>query len=322
MPLRIGFIGAGGIAGAHLRILAGMPEARVVALCDVDRERAERAAEPFGASAHVDVRAMVESEALDAVLICVPPFAHGEAEIAAAEAGLPMLIEKPIGLSVEAARNTLGAIEAAGVITSVGYHWRYASVVDLAKEALGDRPVALVRGHWIGGAPGVPWWRVRAQSGGQIVEQSTHIFDLARCFAGDVRSVYAVGYRGILAPKMENYDVDDASIVALEFVSGAVGSIASADIARVGHGAMLTLIAEDFAIELRPSGLDILEKGKRTHVDAPEDPKVAEDAAFLKAVRTGDPSEIRSSYADALKTLAVTLAANESLETGEVVRLD
>ena len=321
MPVRLGFIGAGGIASAHLRALASMPEAKVVSVCDVDRARASAAADPLGASIHIHYRAMIDTEELDAVYICVPPFAHGEAESAAAEAGLHMFIEKPIGLSVAKAKETLRAIEQSGVITSVGYHWRYHSVTDLAKQALADRPIVMLRGQWIGGMPGVDWWRVREKSGGQAVEQTTHIFDLARYFAGDVRSVYALGYQGILAPKVPHYNVEDASLALLRFADDAIGSMASADICRLGRGstAMLAIICEDFSVDISSEGLDILEKGKRTHVDVEGRAQERESSVFLQAVQTGDRSDIRSPYADALKTLATTLAANESMESGKVV---
>jgi predicted dehydrogenase len=321
MPVRLGFVGAGGIANSHLRALANMPDAQVVAICDVDRSRAEKAAQPLGAQAHIHYRTMIENEKLDAIFVCVPPFAHGDIELLAAQAGLHLFIEKPIALSVEKARQILQATEKAGVVTSVGYHWRYMTGTDVARDMLDGKPLALVRGRWIGGMPGVDWWRVREKSGGQAVEQTTHLFDLARYFAGEVRLVYALAYQGILAGRVDNYNVDDASVVAMQFRNRAIGELTSADIARQGYGVKLALFSDDLAIEVTWSGIDILEKGKKTHIDHEGSPTEREDAAFLRAITTGDRSGIRSPYADALNTLAVTLAGNESMQTGKVVYL-
>ena len=319
MSVRLGFIGAGGIANAHLNALAGMPEAEVVSICDVERSRAEKAAARFDATVHINYRTMIESEKLDAVFICVPPFAHGEAELLAVEAGLHLFVEKPIALSVEKANQVAQAAEKAGIIAAVGYHWRYMTATDRAKEIMGDKPIAMVRGRWIGGMPGVAWWRVKEKSGGQIVEQTTHLFDLARYFAGDVRSVAAVGYQGILAPRTPNYNVEDASAVILKFQNNTIGTIASGDIAGVGCGPELSLISDGLIVEIRSSGLEVLKKGERAQIANQGSPTEREDAAFLQAIQSGDASEVRSTYADAAKTLAVTLAANESMETGKVV---
>jgi len=319
MPVRIGFVGAGMIAKHHLKEMAEIPEAEVAAVCDIDRGRAEQAAATFNATVHIQYRTMIESEPLDALYVCLPPFAHGEVEQMALEAGLHLFIEKPIALSVEKATRIQQAAQKAGVVTAVGYQWRYLSCVDRAKDILGDRPVAMVRGQWIGGMPSVEWWRVKEKSGGQIVEQTTHLFDLARYFAGDARSVYALGFQGINAPRTPHYNVEDASAVVVQFQSNTIGSFASADIASLGSGAMLTFLADNLLLEIGSNGLDVLEPGKRTHFDAEGSAIATEDRAFVNAVASKDPSAVKSTYADAVKTLAVTLAANQSMESGKVV---
>src|ERR671932_2291745 len=119
MAVRIGFAGTGGIAGSHLIDLVRIPEAEVVALYDVDRERCEQAmrringqqdqlARPGGAAprklkakVYTDYRAMLAEAGLHALYICVPPFAHGELEFAAVDAGVALFVEKPVALSVD-----------------------------------------------------------------------------------------------------------------------------------------------------------------------------------------------------------------------------
>ena len=83
MAVRIGFIGTGGIAQSHLQTLGGNSDAQLVAYCDLDLERAQKAAEEYGGNAYRDFEKMLDGEELDALVICTPPFAHGDIELAA-----------------------------------------------------------------------------------------------------------------------------------------------------------------------------------------------------------------------------------------------
>ncbi len=90
---RIGIVGAGGVGARHARVLAGLPDAEVVAIADTELERARAVAAEHGAHAHAGHEALLAAEALDAVYVCVPPFAHGAAERAVLDAGLADLVE-------------------------------------------------------------------------------------------------------------------------------------------------------------------------------------------------------------------------------------
>ncbi len=321
MTVNVGFVGAGGIANQHFNCLEKIPEARIVAVCDVDEKRAQRAAERFGARSHLKARDLLETETLDALYVCVPPFAHGDVEAQAARRGVHLFVEKPIHLSLEQAEETAQAIAEAEVISAVGYHWRYYQATDQARELLEDAQIAFMLGYWMGGMPGVAWWRVRGKSGGQLVEQTTHIVDLARFFAGDVQSLHAVSHQGVMEKTVENFDVDDVSTVNLHFVGKTVASITSSCMARHAPKVGLEMFAEEMALNLTGGSLTVRRQGDVRELTFGDDPYLAENRAFIKAVAGGDASAIRSTYADALETLRVTLAANESMETGRVMVL-
>ena len=97
MAIKIGFIGVGGIAGSHLGNLSQIEEARVVALCDVVKEKAEEAAKKYQAISYTNYKEMLDKEGLDAVFICVPPFAHGDIEIDVAKKGIPFFVGLVLG---------------------------------------------------------------------------------------------------------------------------------------------------------------------------------------------------------------------------------
>lgn len=318
MSLRVGFIGTGGIARNHLNNLKQL-DVDFVAMCDVDQGRAQQAANEFGGKAYDDFNRMLDEVEMDACFICVPPFAHGDPERAVIERRIHMFVEKPIALQMELALELQEKIAKAAILTSVGYQWRYQQSVATAKEKLGDRPIGMMLGYWIGGMPGVWWWRRRETSGGQAVEQTTHIFDLARYFGGEVKEVYAAHAQRFLHKEVENFDVDDVGTVTLKFESGAIANISSGCIApfRVG----LDIIGRDQVLSVTSHGLTVVQGGERISESFSDNAYLAQDRAFLEAIQTGDASKIRSSYSDAVKTLRVTLAANESAKSGQPVVL-
>ncbi len=314
--LRVAFIGTGGIAGRYLRTLGAEQaagRATVGATCDLVEERAAKAAAPFAAQVYTDWRRCLEAGPYDAVFVCVPPFAHEGQEVAALERGAHLFVAKPVALELGYARRVIEVARRGGLLACSGYMWRYRDINAQIQALLADRELGLVLGTYIHGLPGTPWWRVKAQSGGQMVEQTTHIFDLARFFAGEIETVSCLGGRRILT-NVPGLDVEDASVCNLRFRSGAVGNIASCCAAERGGRADLELVAGHCLVRYNCAGsfqawVDGREVAERANLD----PFDAIVRSFLQAVRTGDASGLLSPYADAAQTLAVTLAAERSL---------
>ena len=316
--VRLGFIGTGGMAGAHMRQLKTFEDVEFVAMCDVAEERAKQRADEFGGKAYTDFRQMYDKEELDAVYICTPPFAHGEQERIACEKGIAMFIEKPIAAELEQAVIINDHVQRSGVITSVGYHWRYGGNAQSAKATLDKEPMILgALGYWIGGMPGTPWWRVRAQSGGQHVEQTTHIFDLARFILGDAALVHGVAVSGSMTD-VPNYDIDDMSMVNIQFKSGAIANIVSGCAMEKWGRVHLEVFCRGLVVTIGGSN-KVNRKGEETPL--PSEGGQDRDRVFINAVKTGNASKILSPYSDALKTFRIMMAASKSFETGKAVDL-
>lgn len=314
MDLRVAGIGAGRRAQAHYRALAQVDNAEVVAICDVDAERAQEAAAPFGADTYADFRDMLDTEQPDAVYIVTPPNLHVEQVEYAATQKAAIFVEKPVALSVLDARRIRMAVEQGGVLCCVGYQHRYGSMASRARELLAGRELGLARIWWYQGVPKVPWNLDSAQGGGQIVEQATHLLDLCRLFGGEVDEVYAQFGRSAWKDdeSFQNWDVYSG---VFAFKTGAVGSVATTYALFFGlpQSSGLDLVSEEQL--LRFSGRDLQQiTPSGTEVHAPEEPSSEERMAraFLAAVEEGDDSLIRSPLDDALKTLALTLAFNRS----------
>lgn len=322
MSIKLGFIGTGGIAHAHLNNLTKMDGVTVSAFYDVAKDRAESAAAGWtDARAYDKVTDMLDDRKLDGVYICVPPMAHGEAESLVVERGLPFLVEKPLGIDNEVPRSIAAAVSAKKLITSVGYHWRYSSTVQQARELLKERTIGMALGYWMGGMPMVPWWRKQDGSGGQFVEQTTHIADLLRYLCGEVTEVYAAEGRRVMAGKVEGTTVADVATVTMKLANGSVATISNTCLLPIGHHVGLDLYTDAGVMEIRGDSLKDIVPGDTKEMRNDNNPYAVEDEAFVHALRTGDVSRILSDYADSLKTHELTIAANISAETGQPVRL-
>lgn len=319
MSVRMGFIGTGGIAQGHMDRLSQIEGVELVSFCDVNLDRARAAAEKFGGRAYSDFAKMLEGEDLTAVFIGTPPFAHGEIELACCERGLHMLIEKPVAIDCDMARPILKKVKETGVITLVAYKYRWDDHVNKAKEMLAGRTIGLVFGNFWGGLPGAPWWRVQEQSGGQMVEQTTHIVDMARYLAGEIMQVQAFQTRQVMHKKVENCNIADAATANLVFANGAVGNISNTCMLAGWGQSSCRVMAEGFTLNIAGPVLTWNSAEESGEYTKQEDGYLGEDRAFIHAIKTGDRSVIHSDYEDAYRTLAATVAVNRSAETGGAV---
>ncbi|WP_027674882.1 glycosyltransferase [Agrobacterium larrymoorei] len=317
---RIGFIGAGGIANRHLEILGGFEDVELVAFADPDFARAEHAASRFGAKAFDNHRAMLEAQSLDTVYICVPPFAHGKAERDLIAKNIPFFVEKPITLDLALAEELSAEIEASRLITGVGYHWRYLDTVEEARNLLQHNPAQLLSGYWLDQTPPPQWWWKSDMSGGQMVEQATHIIDLARYLVGEVAHVYGrVGFKE--RDSFPGLDVPGVTTANLTFQSGVIANISSTCLLGWSHRIGLNIFADRLAIELTDHDIMVDVGAGRPVRQADGDPVWREDRDFIDAVRGGE-NHIRCTYQDALATHRVALAVVESARSGEPVSLE
>jgi len=318
MPVEFAFIGAGGIATQHLDHIEDHDEATVVAVCDIDEDVAAEAAEPFDAETYTDHEALYEAGGFDAVVIAVPPFAHEDQEKLAAEHGVDLFVEKPLALDAETARENEEAIENADIISQVGHMARYADSVQRAHELIDDRTLAMVDGHWWSGLPGDSdhWWRRKELSGGQIIEQATHTYDIVRYFAGDVDTVRAAGAQKV---HTDAIDFDDATSATMTHEDGTVSTVTATSTGDQDSAHEVQLIGDGFSlhIDLWGDTLSGAVDGEEVDFEGESGTYAPEMDAFIEAVQTRDDSGLHSPYKDARKTFETTLAVDRALDSGE-----
>jgi predicted dehydrogenase len=328
--LRTAIIGCGGIAGAHARELATMEGVELAAFCDIEENRAKEFSERFaqGAAAiYADYGEMYAKEDLNLVYICLPPFAHGNEVELAAKNGVHVFIEKPIALDMNSASRMARAAARAGIKTQVGFVLRFGEAVQKAKALIEGGEcgrVALMTARYMCKFAATSWWRDKSKSGGQIVEQIIHIYDLARYLVGEPRSVVC-RLDNLLHTREKDYGVEDTSSALITFRSGAIGSISAI------NGAIPTrwlhpfeLVAEKRTIlfdDMNNATVYFTDQGWSAKADIRSDKPCmrAEALDLINAIRTD--GQTVAPIEEGVKTLRLVLAARESGETGKEVQL-
>ncbi len=331
--VKVGFIGCGGRANAHFqKLVTFKDDVELVGFADVILSRAEGFRERAGeGKAFEDYRAMLDETKPDAVVIAIEPCAHGQVDLDVVERGIHFIIEKPMNLDLTKAEEINDLVTEKRLITSVGFQDRYQDITQKAIEKLKGRRIGLVEGSWVGGIPGVWWWRKKETSGGQVIEQNIHLFDQARYMLGEPVSVYAAGGKGIVRPAERNvpgYNVDDYSSAVIKFESGVVATLFTGcyTIGNIKTNG-LTFYCEDCVVdyELRRKLTFRDNQGNvETYdhiVDGNVEQTYALDRVFIDAVKSGDTTKILSPYSDAIKSLRLCVAVQESIETGNVIML-
>jgi predicted dehydrogenase len=273
-------------------------------------ERARETAGTFGGTPYDDYRRMLDREQLDAVYIGVPPYAHGEPELLCIAKGLPVFVEKPVALDPAVAERIAQAAQSSDVFLFPAYKYRYSPLVQELARTLGGERIAHVDGFYnIDFAPQKQWWRTRGMSGGQMVEQATHVVDLVRLYFGEMveRCLYSAT---VSHPEL---DVPDASALMFRCNSGAIGCIRSSFAGTVSEAGLtidtasrrITLITEWPKLKLI-----VREKDGEPRLLREEEEivcRTSESELFLEAVRSRESGALAGAYRDAILTLRATL---------------
>jgi myo-inositol 2-dehydrogenase/D-chiro-inositol 1-dehydrogenase len=325
--VRVACIGTGFMAGKHLAALSSFDDVDVVAVADTVPDRAEEVAVDLGARAYADGLDLLASEDLDAVWLCVPPFAHGQLERAALERHLPFFTEKPLANDLDTALAIAEEVMCRGLLAAVGYHWRYLDVVEKLVARCRESAPVLATGYWLDSTPPVAWWSRRADSGGQVLEQTTHILDLARHVIGEVEHVRGEELVAPASPQEGDGEAVPVAVTAqLRFASGCLGTVSSARTLPSRHRVGLHVVGDGYAAELSEAALvdhelRVTDAAGTTVERSAEDPVAKEDRAFVDAV-AGRGDDVRSPYAEAVRSHALAWAADLSAREGRTIVAD
>jgi predicted dehydrogenase len=282
MSLRIAVIGVGYLGRHHARILSDLPGVELVAVVDTNRARAEEIAETRKTRPLVDYREVVGH--VDAVTIAVPTERHLEIAAPLLEAGLPVLVEKPMARSLAEADAMIAAAREAGVPLGVGHTERFNPAVAEARPLLADP--RFIEVHRLGTFP------ERSLDIDVVFDLMIHDLDvLLSLVTSDVESIEAVGVP-VLTGRV------DIANARLRFANGCIANLTASRISRdrvrrirfFQHSAYLSIDYTAQKIEVwrlvkKDGAMPSIQGGAVEVVQ--EEPLKRELVDFIDAVRTG-----------------------------------
>ena len=329
MALKVGVVGVGNIGTIHAQVYKNNPKTELVAVCDIIKERADAAAERFGAKAFYSVKEMLASGIhLDACSMCTKGEENGGDHFTPTmellEAGIPVLGEKPISNRIDEGEKMVELSRKKQVSYAINLNHRFTPAAVRAKEwieegRLGKLHMINMR-MWINNPVETsPWFHLRALH--------PHSFDVIRYFAGDVKKVAAFMMKG------EGRKIWSNAQILLYFENGMIGNLVGSYDAGPSYGLERCEVVGS-------KGRFVLEDACEHLTFYPRHSIETETYSYLGGMRSFDETfnsrigawidqleagvkydEIDGSGEDALKAQYLIEAAIESFETGKIVEL-
>lgn len=334
---QVGIVGLGWAASGHIPAFNANPECEVAAVCTSKDPAAARAMAGSDVAVYSDYAEFLKHPGLDVVDICTPHHLHASQAIAAAGAGKHLMIEKPIATTRADLLAMHEAITAAGVFSTVYFELRFIPHMTLVKSLMTQGLLGHVHHfevdyyHGIGPWYGQHGWNVQKEIGvSALVTAGCHALDAMLFFADrPVAEVFAYGTRST-ADWARDYQYDSTSVTLLKFADGTLGKCVSCVDCRQPYVFNIHLVgSEGTLLGNKLSSTLIKGVNKEEWIEIPTTEATSGDVLdhpyppqvdhFMECLKTGQDSFLN--FAEAFKTHEVIFASNQSLETGQPVRV-
>ena len=334
--VRLGLIGAGRAGMIHARNFASrVPYATMTAVSDVVEVNARQAAAELGIKAwYTDWHELLTHNIVDAVIVVTPTKFHHDIVIEAAKAKKHILCEKPMALNKEECLQMNEAAEANGVNLQIGFMRRFDANFRRAKELIDSGAIGqVVTVKSLTHGPTTPheWMYDIAKSNGPLAEVNSHDIDTLRWFTGsDAESLYAMAGNFRCEDARAKYpDFYDTVLMNVRMKNGMLGNVDGAQGVQYGYNARVEIVGTDGYISI--GGLAgnttlLYTKDKQFRGDTVKswtnlffEAYINEDISFVDSIRNGKPPEV--SGIDGMAAVDIVRAGNESIRTGQIVKL-
>ena len=245
--IKIAVVGTGRMGSVHVRnIVRQIPDAELVAVCDIRLEVAQAVADECGIQHAVrDYHELLNDQEIEAILIASSTDTHAFIMKDVARAGKHIFCEKPLALELDKIDDALAAVKKAGVKLQVGFNRRFDKSFQRVREIVASGeigyPCILSITNRDPDFPAMEFLRV---SGGIFLDLAIHDFDMIRYQVGEVQEIYAAG--GVLIePKLKEFGDIDTDVVVLKFSNGAVGTINNSRKAVYGYDQRLEVFCSN-----------------------------------------------------------------------------
>lgn len=252
--VRIGIVGCGQIGRWHLDAYKLNPQVKLVAFADTDFNRAQKFAKETGAVAYSSHKEMIEHENLEGVSICTVPSTHRDIAIDLLTAGINVLCEKPLAISVTQAQEMVDKAKEKNLLLLTGFKFRFFDEVQKAKEMLEKGSLGKILNFRLmfGGYMDMAgsWYsRKEISGGGVIMDNSCHAIDLIRYLFGEVDSISAQ------VRTYQDIGVEDTAKLSLFMKNGLFGAVDISWDLPIPSKAYLEIYGEDGTALLELGGI-------------------------------------------------------------------
>ena len=338
-PLGVGVVGAGHWGERHAYAYHHQPQARLVAICDIDQARVESVAKRYGAErVYHQLERFLEDSEVEAVSIALPDHAHTEVALACASSGRHILVEKPLALTVEECNSIIRAANASGVRLMVDFANRWNAPFVKAKNLIGSGQISPPRFAHIrlNNTISVPTEMLNWSSRSSVLWWiGSHAIDMARwLFADEVETVSSVAGWGRL--QTMGIDAADFYNTTLQFERGGIAVIENCWILPNSHPGLVDFKAQ-IVSDTGMLTIDPLSHRALEHIDdngihrpdffydhevggIPQGAFIDAVAHFVESVQTDQPPSVTGQ--DGAEVTRVILAALTSAESGVRVNLE
>ncbi|RFU71241.1 gfo/Idh/MocA family oxidoreductase [Peribacillus saganii] len=335
--MRIGIIGAGGIAQSrHIpAFLKLSDQCTITALSDVNFARAKETAETFNIPLVFEKYEEMFPE-VDAVCICTPNKFHAEITIAALEAGVHVMCEKPMALSTVECETMIAAAQKAEKVLAIAYHYRFMKESAAAKRAIKEIGMPLVTRVQALRRRKVPGWGVFTnkglQGGGSLIDYGCHLLDLALWLMGNPKTTDVVGSTYNMLSRMsgqvnlwghfdhESFNVDDHVTAYIKFANGASMLFETSWAANIKEDHEHVSISgvdgglSVFPLELYKTENGMLVNSQPVWIPGEEDPGLPQARNFIDACLRNAPLIVKPE--EALQVSQIIEAIYENRQSG------
>ena len=336
--LGVGVIGAGWVAGEHIRAFQTNPRTEVVALCSRTSAKAKAKAVEYGVRCDIltDFRELIARDDVDIVAVATPPHCHREQAVAAVEAGKHLLLEKAMATTIEDCRAIRDAVETAGVKSVVSFVLRWNPLFEIIKRQLADDAIGRVFFAEVDYFHGIgPWyvqydWNVKKDIGvSSLLSAGCHAVDAVRWFmGGEIVEVFQYATFG-KGPDFKEYEYAPTSCTMCKFDDGRIAKVASSIECIQPYVFNINLVGTQGAIKNNRIYSKKNFPGQTNWVEVPtvlpdsgdvtHHPFTPEVAHLVDCIQQDRQSHVN--VADAYKTHEVCFAADRSGQEGNPVTL-
>ncbi len=326
MDLRFAIVGCGRIAQRHAEHIAG--QGKLVAVCDTNKERRDDMAAKYSCKAYTSLDELLQQEkSIDLIAVCTPNGLHAQQSIQALQAGIHVLCEKPMAITVTDCERMIAAADKANKHLFIVKQNRFNAPIAELKKVIDEGRLGKIidvqlNCFWNRNNKYYQtsdWKGKKNLDGGTLFTQFSHFIDLLYWMVGDVKNIYA-----IMKNLMHQHiiDFEDSGVIALEFENGAIGTVNyTVNSFEKNMEGSITIFGEKGTVKVGGQYLNVLEYQniKDYKMQSVFETKPANDYGYYQGSMSNH-DKVYENVVDVLKHKG-TIATNgfEGLKTVEII---